>query len=139
MHVVRNARLQSSVRVVAPPQVGVGRIAWGLVLVAGILGMSVVAPGCLGRSETGLGSRDPGERVRAMADAAAANDEGAVPGLIERLSSEDPGERLLAIRALERITGETREFDHAGTEVEREAAIGRWVRWWSVERKEGTR
>lgn len=139
MKAVRTECLSSPVRVVAQLPMGAGRAARGLAAVVLSLGVCAAALGCLGRSETGLGSRDPAERVRAMAEAAAASDDGAVPGLIERLSSEDAGERLLAIRALERITGDTRGFDHAGPAREREAAIGRWVRWWAESRQEGSR
>jgi len=74
-----------------------------------------------------------------MADAAASSDRSAVPGLIERLSSEDPGERLMAIRTLEWITGHTFGYDHAAGSRDREAAIERWTRWNEMQRKEGAR
>jgi hypothetical protein len=64
-----------------------------------------------------------------MVDAAAAKDRSAVPGLVERLDSQDGGERLLAITALERITGERLGYDHAGPAAERAAAVARWQRW----------
>ena len=64
-----------------------------------------------------------------MVDAAAARDRAAVPGLVERLESQDGGERLLAITALERITGERLGYDHAGPAGERSAAVDRWRAW----------
>lgn len=90
------------------------------VIVAGACG------GCLGTSEPGVASRDPAKRVEAMVDAAATKDESAVPGLVARLDSQDPGERLVAINALKRITGETLGYDHAAPAAERDAAIERW-------------
>ena len=47
--------------------------------------------------------------------------------LVEQLSSNDPAARLLAIRSLERLTGETFGYEHAGPEWARREAIGRWV------------
>ncbi|XVJ58521.1 MAG: hypothetical protein HEQ23_03620 [Tepidisphaera sp.] len=85
--------------------------------------------GCLATSEPGLSSRDPAERVDAMIDAAATRDRRAIPGLIERLDSQDGGERLLAITALKRITGETQGYEHAGPPAERDAAVARWRTW----------
>lgn len=64
-----------------------------------------------------------------MIDAAATRDRRAIPGLIGRLDSQDGGERLLAITALRRITGETQGYDHAGPPAEREAAVSRWRAW----------
>jgi hypothetical protein len=43
------------------------------------------------------------------------------------LDSDDPATRLLAINALERITGDRLGFDYAAPEAQRQAAISRWV------------
>jgi hypothetical protein len=45
------------------------------------------------------------------------------------LDSDDPAARLVAIRALERITGQTLGYDHAGPEHERRLAVERWMEW----------
>lgn len=95
------------------------------VSVAGLAG----ALGCLPTSEPGLSSRDPAMRLNSLLEAAATGDKSAVPGLISRLDSQDGGERLLAINALRRITGETHGYDHAGPPAERDAAIRRWREW----------
>jgi hypothetical protein len=96
---------------------------WGAMV--GVVAGTVLAgaSGCLPTSEPGLGSRDPAMRLNSMLDAAATGDKSAVPGLISRLDSQDGGERLLAINALRRITGETHGYDHAGPPAERDAAI----------------
>ena len=46
------------------------------------------------------------------------------------LESSDPASRLVAIRALERLTGETMGYDHAGSVPERGVAVDRWWVWY---------
>lgn len=91
--------------------------------------VSAFLGGCLATSDPGVDSRDPARRMEAMVDAAAARDRAAVPGLITRLDSQDAGERLVAIKSLERITGKTFGYDYAGPATERAAAIARWQAW----------
>lgn len=69
-----------------------------------------------------------------MTMAASTGDKSSIPGLIERLSSNDPAERLLAIRSLERLTGETKGYDHAASPQKRNQAIERWATWWEMEK-----
>jgi hypothetical protein len=45
------------------------------------------------------------------------------------LESDDPLERMMAIRALELMTGETHGYDYAAPEWDRRAAVDRWVEW----------
>jgi HEAT repeat protein len=87
------------------------------------------AAGCLPTSDPGLASRDPAMRIDAMATAAETKDRSAIPGLIQRLDSQDGGERLLAIVALERITGDRLGYDHEAPIAEREAGVERWRAW----------
>jgi HEAT repeat protein len=77
----------------------------------------------------GFDSPVPAERLRAATNAANTKDESAIPGLIRLLHSDDPVVRMAAIRSLERITGETRGYDHAAPEHERESAIQAWIDW----------
>lgn len=77
----------------------------------------------------GFDSPEPAARIEAAVEAARTGDTGAIPDLIGLLDSDDPATRLVAIRSLERLTGETLGYDHAAAEPEREAAIGRWVEW----------
>lgn len=72
--------------------------------------------------------------MRAIRDAATKNDQAAVPALINRLDSDDPAERLLAQRALEKLTGQSCGYDHAASRQDRQAAVQRWVAWYQQER-----
>lgn len=45
------------------------------------------------------------------------------------LDAREPATRLLAIEALERLTGERFGFDYAGPVAERQAAIERWTQY----------
>ncbi|MCC7390327.1 MAG: HEAT repeat domain-containing protein [Phycisphaerales bacterium] len=77
----------------------------------------------------GFDSPEPAARMEAAGEAADRGDVGAIPALIGLLDSDDPATRLVAIRSLERLTGETLGYEHAAGEGERGAAIGRWVEW----------
>lgn len=63
--------------------------------------------------------------------AARARDASSVPDLIRMLGSDDPGERLVAIRTLERLTGTDRGYDHAASEAARREAVRRWETWYA--------
>lgn len=73
------------------------------------------------------------ERSLAAESAVAAGDLSAVPGLITMLASDDPAVRMIGQRSLERLTGLSHGYDHAGPELQRRAAIGRWVAWYESE------
>jgi HEAT repeat protein len=77
----------------------------------------------------GFDSPEPAARIEAAVEAADRGDRGAIPDLIALLESDDPATRLVAIRSLERLTGETLGYDHAAGEYEREEAVERWVEW----------
>ena len=89
----------------------------------------VLAAGCV-PIPTGFDSPEPAARIDAAVKAAGDEDLSSVPGLITMLESDDPASRLVAIRALERLTSETMGYDHAASEGEREEAVARWVAWW---------
>lgn len=80
-------------------------------------------------------SADSLARMGAIREAARTNDRSKVPDLIARLDSDDAGERLLAVRALERLTGTTQGYDYAAPRPEREAAIDRWMTWYAANRQ----
>lgn len=95
-----------------------------------------MAGGCASpESVVGFDEADTGARMRAIRQAASSGDESAVPGLIGRLESDDPAERLLAIRVLEKLTGQTQGFDYAASIEQRDASIRRWVEWYEGEHK----
>lgn len=77
----------------------------------------------------GFDSPEPASRLRAITQAARERDASAIPDLIRALESDDPAVRLFAIRALERVTGETRGYDHAAPESRRREAVDRWAAW----------
>jgi HEAT repeat protein len=100
---------------------------WRLVA-AGALSLA----GCTSPAPEGFDSPEPGRRIEAAVDAAARKDPAAVPGLIELLDSDDVGARMVAIRSLERITGQTLGYDYAAPEAQRQAAVARWMEWRSA-------
>ena len=78
-------------------------------------------------SEGGFDAPDPASRLYAIRRAGRERNLDAVPHLIESLNSDDPVVRMFSIRALERTTGRRLGYDPYSTEVERQAAINRWV------------
>lgn len=88
-----------------------------------------VASGCGPAVTPDFNSAEPAARMDAAVIAARDGDRSKVPDLIRLLDSDDPATRLVAIRALERLTGETQGYDHAASDEHREAAIRRWEEW----------
>ncbi len=80
--------------------------------------------------QTGFDSDDPSARTRALRQAVKNNDRSAIPNMIEMLDSPDPAHRLLAIGALQRMTGQTLDYDYAAPDYKRDPAIRRWIAWW---------
>ncbi len=75
----------------------------------------------------GFDSVSPAARTLAIKKAVHAHDLHAVPKIVEQLDADDPVIRMLAIDALERLTGETYGFHHYDPPDKRHAAIQRWV------------
>jgi HEAT repeat protein len=94
--------------------------------------MLVVAGGCR-YPRAGFESPEPAQRIGAVTEAARTRDRQSVPHLISLLRSDDPLVRMMSIRTLELITGETLGYDHAASEREREAAVDRWVAWYRAQ------
>ncbi|TVQ62619.1 MAG: hypothetical protein EA378_04625 [Phycisphaerales bacterium] len=88
-----------------------------------------VPTGCGARVRPAFESPDPSSRLAAMVQAADRGDQRAVPRLIEALDSDDPAVRLVAIAALDRLTGQTHGYAAYAPERERQAAVDRWVAW----------
>jgi hypothetical protein len=94
------------------------------------IGVGTGAAGCsLPQRRAGFDSVDPQERTMAIVEARRSGDQATTRDLIERLESDDPAERMLAIRVLEERTGQTLGYDHAGPEGERHRAVDRWREW----------
>ncbi len=87
-------------------------------------------PGCYS-PKPDFASADPTSRLLAIRGAAQSDDQGAIPDLIRMLGSDDAAARLLAIRTLQRLTGEDRGFDHASSARSRQEAIERWLAWYN--------
>ena len=93
----------------------------------------VASTGCANPdSVVGFTEPDTAARMRAIQAAGANGDMHAIPALISRLDSDDPAERLLASRTLERLTGESQGYEYAASKSEREAATARWVQWYAA-------
>ncbi|MEM9560596.1 MAG: hypothetical protein AAF995_09840 [Planctomycetota bacterium] len=84
--------------------------------------------GCLKQQE-GLDSASPSKRLDAIVDASGEKDIESLQGLVSKLDSSEPAERMLAIRALERRTGTTVGYDHAAPDWQRREAVNRWVEY----------
>ena len=63
----------------------------------------------------------------AIEDAAREGDRSAIGELIELLDSDDQAVRLMAIDALQRLTGQTYGFRHYDSMMQRRESIARWV------------
>ncbi len=100
-----------------------------------IVALAILLPALSGCSDpggvVGFNEDDPAARMRAVRKAAQERDQDAIKPLIQRLESDDPAERLVAIRTLERLTGQTLGYDHAASRVERAAAVQRWTDWYA--------
>jgi hypothetical protein len=78
-------------------------------------------------SEGGFDSADPASRLYAIERAMRENDASAIPKIVEQLDADDPAVRLLAISALQQLTGETMGYDYADTPERRRAAVKAWM------------
>ena len=91
--------------------------------------MTVALSGCIPSTPSGFDSPDPTSRLVAISKAGESGARSKVPDLIEQLESNDPGARLLAIRSLERVTGETLGYHYADPWWARSNAVRRWRAW----------
>lgn len=86
--------------------------------------------GCAG--EVSFDSPDSAARLRAIQKAAAEDDRSSIPKLIEMLDSDDSAVRLLSIRTLESMTGQTLGYDPIAPSYERTPAVNRWQEWYAA-------
>jgi len=87
---------------------------------------TLLLAGCGPTINADFDSAEPAARNAAIVEAAAKNDRAAVPDLVRMLDSDDPATRLLAINALEKITGERLGFEYTAEEHERVNAVDQW-------------
>ena len=76
----------------------------------------------------GFDSANPAAKMYAIEYAARDGDQAAVFCIIEQLNSDDPAVRLLAIGALQRMTGQTYGYHHYDPTWKRQEAIDQWVK-----------
>lgn len=90
--------------------------------------MVMLVTGCAAPArQANFDSIDPSERSAAAAKAASEGDRAAVPDLIVMLDSSDPAARMVAIAALERITGQRLGYEATAELAARNEAVDRWV------------
>ena len=82
--------------------------------------------------DVGFNSPNPQGRTLALARAAKDADPTAIPEMIVMLASDDSAQRMLAISALERQTGQTLGYVYYAPEPQRLAAQARWRDWWAL-------
>lgn len=82
--------------------------------------------GCASSRNTQLTSSYPLDRVQAAVRAADAGDSEAVDRLVTLLEDNDSAVRMYAIRALERLCGQTYGYRYYAAELERAEAVARW-------------
>lgn len=95
------------------------------------IGGCLALAGCQQHDRVGFDDIDPAARIQSIQDAAATDDRSAIPDLIRSLDSDDPAERMLAIRTLEQMTGQTLGYQHWAPRAERSAAAQRWADWYA--------
>lgn len=104
--------------------------------IAAILVAAALLAGCAS-APPDFNSPEPAARNAAIVRAARENNHNAIPDLIRMLESDDPTSRVLAIRALERLTGETRGYHPEAEEASRKQAIDAWTAWLEQNRTKG--
>ena len=90
---------------------------------------AVVPGGCSGPSADagGFDNPNPSAKMYAIMEAGRQRDVEAIPDLIEQLNSDDPAVRMLAIHALDRITGKRLGYNAYDPPNERQESIERWI------------
>lgn len=79
-------------------------------------------------SEGGFDSDNPASKLYAIRRAADHDDRSAIPKIVEQLDSDDPAVRLMAIEALERLTGTKLDYNPYGSDEARLPSIEAWER-----------
>lgn len=85
--------------------------------------------GCSASAPATFDTDAPDGRIEAIVGAARADDRAAIRDLIDQLDSDDPAVRMLSIRTLERMTGQTLGYRHSDPDHLRRAAVDRWIGW----------
>ncbi len=86
-----------------------------------------VAPSCASPTAKSLHADDPAAKLSAIVHAGQTRDRTAIPDLVEQLESDDDAVRMLAINALERITGTRMGYNPYTTAEKRRPAVEKWI------------
>ena len=89
----------------------------------------MLSTGCQGPASqpAHLHAADPASKVYAIIEAGRTKDRSSIPALVEQLESGDPLVRVMAIQALEHITGTRLGYNPYDSVVDRQPAMKRWV------------
>ena len=92
----------------------------------------LIATACTSKRTADFDSADPGDKLYAIRASTASGDgpessRRVVQYLVEQLDSDDPAVRMMAIIALEKITGERKGYDPYAERRQRHASIDAWV------------
>jgi hypothetical protein len=107
----------------------------------GLLG-AVALAGCNSGGGAGpklVSNPDASGKIPAMKISAETKDFSAVTQLVRDLESDDPAVRFYSINTLQRLTGETFNYQYFGDEERRAVAVGRWRAWlagWETAQRE---
>ena len=94
-----------------------------------LLAACLAAGGCFPRESQSIGAADPMNSIPAIQQAAATNDQQAVPALVKQLNNDDPAIRFYAFGALQRMTGNSFGYRFYDDVDERRPAVKRWQQW----------
>lgn len=98
-------------------------LACSLALACLLLGTGCSAPPA---SQGGFSSNNPASLVYAIHRAGEEKDKTKLPQLVTALENDDPAVRMMAIYALEQITGKRLGYDPYAPPDERAVAVERW-------------
>jgi len=93
--------------------------------------MSWIGIGCFSPEPKSLASDNAASAIPAIKDAAQQNNRSAIPRLITLLDDKDSAIRFAAIQALQQMTAMTMGYNYYDSQIDRQAAIGRWRQWLS--------
>lgn len=93
---------------------------------------ALLAASCVPREQASFQAIGPANRLDAIVLASDDRGDESLRGLIQELDSDDSAARLLAIRALQKRTGQTLDYRHDDPPWRRGQAVTRWVAWASL-------
>ncbi len=89
----------------------------------------LASEGCAPKAKPDFDSPDSNARAAAIEQAVNSQDMTKIPQMIALLDSDDPLIRMMAIRSLERMTGQTLGYEHSAPEWQRRDRADAWAAW----------